>query len=96
MNKKYQTIKMTPRRRSSFHPFKCTDISKNTTVDNNDNVEYVKPEMFKNVNSIIIGEYTLLANFDKFSNPNSSPKTKEKRKPKRKKKKKIKCANLLK
>lgn len=43
MNKKYQTIKMMPRRRSSFHPFKCTDNSKNTTVDNNDNVEYVNP-----------------------------------------------------
>lgn len=43
MNKKYQTIRMTPRRLSSFHPFKCTDNSKNTTVDSSDNVEYVKP-----------------------------------------------------
>lgn len=39
INKKYQTIKIMPRRRSSFHPFKCTDINKNTTVDNSDRVE---------------------------------------------------------
>lgn len=43
MNKKYHTINMAPRRLSSFHPFKCTDISKNTTVDNNEIVEYVSP-----------------------------------------------------
>lgn len=43
MNKKYQTIKMIPRRLSSFHPFKWTDSSKNTTVDKSDTVEYVNP-----------------------------------------------------
>lgn len=39
MNRKYQTIKMAPRRLSSFQPFKCTDASKNTTVDKSDSVE---------------------------------------------------------
>lgn len=43
MNKKYQTIRMAPRRLSSFHPFKWTDMSKNTTVDSNEIVEYVSP-----------------------------------------------------
>lgn len=43
MNRKYQTIKITPRRLSNFQPFKWTDIKRNTTVDSNDIVEYVKP-----------------------------------------------------
>lgn len=39
---------MIPSRLSNFHPFKCTDKSKNITVDSKDNVEYVKPNMNKN------------------------------------------------
>lgn len=43
MNSRYHTISMTPSRLSSFHPFKCTDANKNTTVESRDSVEYVRP-----------------------------------------------------
>jgi len=39
MKNKYQTIRIMPRRLSSFHPFKCVDRIKKTTVEKSDSVE---------------------------------------------------------
>ncbi|CAL4154303.1 unnamed protein product, partial [Meganyctiphanes norvegica] len=43
MKRRYQNMSATPYLGSSFQPFQCVATTRNTTVENSEQVEYVRP-----------------------------------------------------